>query len=52
MIEFDEATYHVQDMGHLGEPVSVYNATGRDLEVMNGISNNKIIKDNFIRETY
>lgn len=31
-LEFDEATYHVQDAGHLGEPVQVYGATGKEME--------------------
>ena len=33
VIEFDEATYHVQDTGFLGEPVQVYGASGKDMEV-------------------
>ena len=33
VIEFDEATYHVQDIGFLGEPVQVYGASGKDMEV-------------------
>ncbi|XP_070185653.1 paladin-like [Littorina saxatilis] len=32
VIEFDEATYHVEDSSNLGEPVSVYGASGRDME--------------------
>lgn len=32
-IEFDETTYHVEDVGNLGEPVLIYGASDKEMEV-------------------